>query len=117
MVKRISVLVAILFLLSCGLALRNQINVDPHKIKKNYNKMFSAAIYEGAQMHYTVEYQDKENGLLTLVRTEHKYTYRITVKFNKDNFKVKGEVENEIVNPFIDSEAKRVEDAILKVLK
>jgi len=74
--------------------------------------MFSAAIIKGAEMSYQVENQDKENGLLTLTHKIGTTTYRITVMFKEDSVTVRGQVAEDFVNPFINGDVQKIEDAI-----
>lgn len=117
MAKIISLLIAVLFLFSCAQIVRIPVKVDPQIFINSYDKMFLAAINKGTQMSYKVEYQNKEYGLLKMSRKFNVSTYTITVKFDEDSFTVKGEVDSDLINPFIGKDAKIIEDAIKAAAK
>lgn len=110
-------LIAVLFLFSCAHIVRNPVKYDLQEFTNNYDKMFSAAISKGTQMSYTIDYQDKEYGLVKMSRKSGVSTYKIEVKFGEDNFTVKGDIDTDIFNPFIGADAKVIEDAIKEAAK
>jgi hypothetical protein len=113
--KKLVFISSVLLLSACSLAaLRQPVSYDPQSFENNYDNMFSAAISAGAVMSYEVEYQDKEHGLLKMIHRVGNSTYRITVVFAQTNFRAQGEVENDLLNPFIASQVKKVEDAIIE---
>lgn len=114
MTKKISLLLAILFLLSCAQIVRNPVKFDQQKFIDSYDKMYGAAINQGTHMGYRIDRQDKEYGLITMSRKAGNSTYTITVDFDEDRFTVKGEIDTDLFNPFIGEDAKIIEEAIKK---
>jgi len=114
MAKKISLLLAVLFLFSCAQIVRNPVKFDQQKFIDKYEKMFAAAITKGTQMGYKIDRQDKEYGLITMHRKVGISTYSITVDFDEDRFTVKGEIDTDLFNPFIGEDAKVIEEAIIK---
>lgn len=117
MAKKISVLLAVLFLFSCAQIVRNPVKFDQQTFINNYDKMYSATINKGTQMSYKIEHQDKEYGLVKMSRKVGFSTYTITVKFGEDSFTVKGDIDTDLFNPFIGEDAKVIEDAIKEAAK
>jgi hypothetical protein len=113
MAKKIFLLVAVLILFSCAHIVRNPVNYD----QTNYDKMYAAAISKSTQMGYTIDYQDKEYGLMKMSRKSGVSTYSIEVKFGEDSFTVKGDIDTDIFNPSVGSDAKVIEDAIKEAAK
>lgn len=114
MAKKISLLLAVLFLISCAQIVRNPVKFDQQKFIDHYEKIFAAAIDKGTQMGYRIDRQDKEYGLIKMSRKAGNSTYAITVDFDEDSFTVKGEIDTDIFNPFIGEDAKVIEEAIKK---
>ena len=117
MAKKISVLLAVLFLFSCAQIVRNPVKFDQQTFINNYDKMYSAAINKGTQMAYRIDHQDKEYGLVKMSRKVRFSTYTITVKFGEDSFSVEGNIDTDLFNPFIGADAKVIEDAIKEAAK
>jgi hypothetical protein len=114
MAKRISLLLAVLFLFSCAQIVRNPVKYDQQKFIDSYDKMFAAAISKGTQMGYRIDRQNKEYGLINMNRKVGISTYSITVDFDEDSFTIKGEIDTDLFNPFIGEDAKVIEEAIKK---
>jgi hypothetical protein len=91
-----------------------KIPIDPKVAAKNYNKMFDAAISAGAKNYFSVEYEDRKNGLLKLTRKAGKSEYRIQVQFRQDSYSVLGSWSKGPINPLVRGWVKEVEDAIAK---
>lgn len=117
MTKKISVLLAVLFLFSCAQIVRNPVKFDQQVFINNYDKMFSAAINKGNKMSYSIDHQDKEYGLVKMSRKVGYSTYTITVKFGEDDFTVKGGIDTDLFNPYIGEDAKVIEDAIKEAVR
>ncbi|HZX36551.1 MAG TPA: hypothetical protein VFF54_08715 [Thermodesulfobacteriota bacterium] len=108
--------------------------------KKNYNKMFDAAIQSGVKEGFNVAYQDKQNGLISLEKLKGSGTcdadgWHIQIQFGKvDGYKAwdiktktmrKAGIDDKgyvltgktICTPVIglDHSISRIENAILKV--
>ncbi|MDI6742068.1 MAG: hypothetical protein QMD11_04935 [Smithella sp.] len=119
MIKKMPVFVilSLLFLFSCAQGLRAPVNMEPQIFMNNYDKMFGAAISKGTELFYGIDYQSRESGLIKMSRKVRYSTYTITVKFDDDNFTVKGEVDTDLINPFIGEDAEIIEDAIIKAAR
>jgi hypothetical protein len=117
MIKKLSVLLAVIFLFSCAQIVRNPVKYDQQVFINHYEKMFSAAMNQGTRMSYKIDYQNREYGLLKMSRKVGVSTYRITVKFDDDNFTIKGDIDTDIFNPFIGEDAKIIEEAIKNAVK
>jgi hypothetical protein len=117
MAKKISLLIAVLFLFSCAHIVRNQVKFDQETFINNYDKMFAAAISKGTQMSYSIDHQDKEYGLVKMSRKSGVSIYTIIVKFSENGFMVKGDIDTDIFNPFIGADAEIIEDAIKEAAK
>lgn len=112
MAKKIFLLIAALILFSCAQVVRTPIQLDQQTFNNNYGRMFTAAISKGTEMSYTIDYQNKEYGLLKMSRKEGHGVYRIVVDFGNDNFTVQGGSDTDLFNPDIDKETKAIERAI-----
>jgi hypothetical protein len=117
MAKKISLLIALLFLFSCAQIVRNPVKFDEQVFMNNYDKMFSAAISKGTEMSYRIDHQDKEHGLLKMSRKVIFSTYSITVKFDVDRFTVTGNIDTDLFNPFIGKDVRIIENAIKEVVR
>ena len=117
MMKKFFLFLAILFLFSCAQIVRNPVQYDQQVFINHYDKMFSAAMNQGTRMSYKIDYQNREYGLLKMSRKVGVSTYRITVKFDDDNFTIKGDIDTDIFNPFIGEDAKIIEEAIKNAVK
>ena len=113
MARKICLLIAVLFMFSCAHIVRNPIKYDQQK----YDKMFAAAISKGTQLSYAIDQQDKEYGLIKMSRKVIHSTYSIKVKFGPDTYTIEGGIDTDIFNPFINSDAKIIEDAIIEASK
>jgi hypothetical protein len=117
MAKKMFLFIAVLFLFACAQIERNPVKYDQQVYINNYDRMFAAAINKGTKMAYTIDKQDKEYGVVKMSRKVGYSTYAITVKFGEDDFKVKGEIDTDLFNPFIGEDAKAMEDAIKDAVK
>lgn len=114
MTKKISILLAVLFLFSCAQVVRNPVTFDSQVFIDKYDKMFDAAISKGTLMSYHIDQQDREYGLIKMSRKSGNSTYTIVVDFDQDSFTVKGEINTDLINPFIGTDTELIEEAIKK---
>ena len=108
MAKKITVLIAVLFLFSCAQFVRAPVKYD----LENLDKMFNAAIDKGTQLSYSIDEQDREHGLIKMSRRVGNSIYKLKIKFGPDKFTIEGEVDSDIINPFIGKDAETIEAAI-----
>lgn len=112
--KKLLLLIAVLFLFSCAQIVRNPVTFDPQVFIDKYDKMFDAAISKGTQMSYHIDQQDREYGLIKMSRKSGNSTYTIVVDFDENSFTVKGEINTDLINPFIGTDTALIEEAIKK---
>lgn len=84
LVKINLVLVLSIILMGCGTILRGPMTLPMDKYKSNYDKMFEAAIAAAAKDEFSVEYQDRKNGLLKFHKKIGAENSRVNVQFLED---------------------------------
>ena len=115
----LGMIIMIIVLTGCPFAIK-PVLVPEENYKANYDKMFEAAINAGITLGYHAEFEDKEKGMIKLLKKIMSNNYRITVQFGelrsyggKLGFQVFGQTKD-IVNPFIEREVQQITDAISK---
>ena len=113
MVRKISIFIVLLFLVSCAQIVRAPVKYD----YRNYDKMFSAAVSKGKQLSYTIDEQNKEYGIVKMSRKAGHSTYKIKVDFGADSFTIEGGIDTDLFSPSIGQDVRAIEDAIKEAVR